>query len=237
MQKLETKYVDLEDISLAYTEYGSGPNLIMLHGNSGSKSVFKQYQTIYFSMFHSYAIDSRGHGESISIDNSYSIHHYSDDIIQFCEKLEIKDTYVIGYSDGGNIGLFLAKYKPLLFSKLVLISPNYLVSGTTDNSLKLIQSIHKLFISMKSIGINTSRWIMRFNLMLTDIGISDDELKSISTKIQILYAQDDMIKEEHILDMNRLIPGSTILKINSCSHLSIIGKEDTIKSIKEYLIE
>jgi pimeloyl-ACP methyl ester carboxylesterase len=234
--KLETKYLELSDISLAYSEYGEGPDLILLHGNSESKSIFRKYQTSFFSMFHTYAIDSRGHGESISNDDSLSINQFSDDVIQFCKKLDIREAYIIGYSDGGNIALFLALKEPQLFTKLVAISPNYLMSGTVDSALTLFESIKKLLITFGSIGINTKKWIMRMNLMLSDIGITDEDLKTIRTRFYIIYAQNDLIKEEHIQKINSLIPESTIQKISVCTHFSILTKKETIREIEKYLM-
>jgi pimeloyl-ACP methyl ester carboxylesterase len=78
---MKTKYLRLDTIKMAYTEYGSGPNLILLHGNSQNKSIFRKHQLHYFRDFHTYAIDSGGHGQSVSEDNEYSFKKYSDDII------------------------------------------------------------------------------------------------------------------------------------------------------------
>ncbi|HNT77772.1 MAG TPA: alpha/beta hydrolase, partial [Anaerolineae bacterium] len=127
MEKLSTAYVDLGDVKIAYRDYGAGPTLILLHGNSESKSLFTQHQTIHFKMFHTIAIDSRGHGETLSEDTHYSIGQYSDDVIRLCQAKGITEAGVVGYSDGGNIALFLAKKAPQLFKKIVAISPNYLV--------------------------------------------------------------------------------------------------------------
>jgi pimeloyl-ACP methyl ester carboxylesterase len=109
---MKTKYLQLDTIKMAYTEFGSGPNLILLHGNSQNKSIFKKYQMHYFKNFHTYAIDSSGHGQCVSDDNKFSIKQYSEDIVNFCKEMDIKKTYVIGFSDGGNICLFLAQNNP-----------------------------------------------------------------------------------------------------------------------------
>jgi pimeloyl-ACP methyl ester carboxylesterase len=234
MKKLETKTLELPDIKIAYCEYGKGPNLILLHGNSESKSIFKQYQTVFFKDFHTYAIDSRGHGQSVSDDQEYSIEQYSQDIMRFCSELGIEKPYTIGYSDGGNISLFLALNAPNVFERIIAISPNYLVSGTTDSALKLLRGIFSGFVFLRRMGVNTQKWIMRFKLMLTDIGLSKEDLGKIKAAIRILYAENDLIKEDHIIEMNSSIPNSTIKKINGCTHLTILNQEETVKEIKQY---
>jgi len=236
MNKLPTEYVDLPEIHLAYTQHGSGQILLLLHGNSENKGIFKDYQQKYFPMFHTIAIDSRGHGESKSTDEKYTIDQYSNDVIDFCKAKGINEAYVIGYSDGGNIALFLAKKAPELFTRLVAISPNYLVRGTNDDALRLIKSLYKIMSFLDRIGFNFKKSLMRFNLMLTDIGITDGELKNIRTDVKIIYAEHDMIKEAHIKQLAALIPHATHDKINHCNHMTILSKKEAIEIIKNYLL-
>jgi pimeloyl-ACP methyl ester carboxylesterase len=235
MSKLPTEFVDLDDLSLAYCQHGSGPALILLHGNSESKSIFSKYQTEYFPAFHTFALDSRGHGESRSQDKNLSIEQISDDVIKFCKAKAITEAVVIGYSDGGNIALFLAKKVPELFTKLVAISPNTLVSGTTDSSLRLFKRIIKVMTFLSRVGFNFEKYLMTFDLMMHDIGLSDDDLKSIKTKVKIIYAEKDMIKEDHIKDIAAAIPGCELEKVMGCTHMSIIHDLNAIKLMQEYL--
>jgi pimeloyl-ACP methyl ester carboxylesterase len=237
MSKLLTEFVDLPDIQIAYTQYGNGHTLLLLHGNSESKSLFTQHQIKHFPMFHTIAIDSRGHGESKSNDAVYTINQFSDDVIDFCNAKGIRDAYVIGYSDGGNIALFLAKKAPDLFTRIVAISPNYLVSGTTDDGLRLIKRLYKIMSFLNRIGFNFKKSMMRFNLMLTDIGITDDELKCIQTDMKIIYAEHDMVKEAHLQRLAELIPNATLEKVNDCNHMTILNKTEAIEIMKNCLLE
>jgi pimeloyl-ACP methyl ester carboxylesterase len=237
MGKLVTEYVRLPDVRIAYRQSGSGPALLLLHGNSESKSIFAGYQESCFPMFHTFAIDSRGHGETVSEDETYTIGQYADDVIGFCGALGIKKASVIGYSDGGNIALHLAKKAPRLFPKLVAISPNYLASGTTDGTLKLFRMMKTVLVILGKLGLQTRKAILRLNLMLTDIGITAEELKGIRTNVRILYAEHDLIKESHILDIGRLIPGATVRKIENSNHLTVYSKQEAIDDITEFLGE
>ena len=235
MGKLLTEFIDLSDLRMAYTQYGNGPVLILLHGNSQSKKIFGRYQTEYFKNYHTIAVDSRGYGESVSIDNEYSIDQFSDDIIRLCKVKNIKQAYLIGYSDGGNISLLLAKKAPQIFRKIVAVSPNYLVNGLKEGTLKFIKYLVKTFTFIGKFGLNTKESIMKFMLMLNDIGITADGLKSIQANIKILYAEKDVVKEEHIQEITNLIPDCSKQKINHCSHLTILKKKETIEVINQYL--
>ena len=117
MNKPTTEYFDCGDARIAYKQNGSGPDLLLLHGNSESKRIFSKYQIKHFLDYHTYAIDSRCHGQSISIDNELSISAIADDIINFCKARSISEASIIGYSDGGNIALTLAIKEPIIFKR------------------------------------------------------------------------------------------------------------------------
>jgi len=236
MGNLTTQYIDLENARIAYREHGSGPTLLLLHGNSESKDIFAQYQLKHFSMFRTIAIDSRGHGESRSGDEEYSIEQCSNDVIDLCKAKGITSAYVIGYSDGGNISLFLAQKAPELFPKIVAISPNYLVSGTTDGALRLFKGIIKFMTFAGRLGFNTKKFIAKMNLMMRDIGITDDDLRSIRADMKILYAERELIKEEHIKQIASLIPNASLDKVMGCHHMTILNKREAIEIMQAYLL-
>ena len=235
MIKLRTEFLKLDDIKMAFTQHGEGSNLLLLHGNSGSKAIFKKYQLDYFSKYHTIALDSRGHGQSRSKDHSLSYEQQSMDVINFCKSKGITQANVIGYSDGGNLALWLAVKSPEIFTKVIAISPNTLASGNKDG---VIAAINRYLLTMKRLrrfGLPTRKQIMRFELMLTDTGITEDDLQNIKTEVNILYAEKDMVKEDHILYMADKIPGCQLHKVMNCHHISIPFQEETIKILQEFL--
>lgn len=235
MNKLSTEYVDLGDIRIAYRQYGSGRALLLLHGNSGSKAMFKPYQLEHFPQFHTFALDSRGHGQSISTDEEITIEQISRDVIRFCEAKGIHQADVIGYSDGGNIALHLANKAPETFPRIITVSPNYLVSGTTDESLHMLGYMLKIMSFLSRLGFNMKKYILRFHMMMVDIGITEEELGSIRTHLKILYAENDMIKEDHLVRLAGIIPHASPEKIMGCTHLTIMRNLAAIRSMQAYL--
>jgi len=236
MARWRTQFVDLPDATIAFREHGSGPPLILLHGNSESKRIFARYQRRHFTDLHTLALDSRGHGQSKSQTLNFSIGQYAEDVIAVCKRLAIEKANVIGYSDGGNIALHLACKAPRMFPKIIAISPNYLVSGTTDGALRLFRKIIQLMEFLGRIGLNTRRYIARFNLMMTDIGLSEKDLRGIRTGVSILYAEKDLIKEDHIKQIAQLIPGAGLHKIKGSTHLSILKRPEAVLTMRTVLV-
>lgn len=237
MSKLTTEYIQLDDIKMAYTEFGSGKILLLLHGNTQSKKIFKRYQTKYFPMFHTIALDSRGHGQSRSTDDAYTFDQYSDDIINFCNAEGIIEAYVIGYSDGGNTCLLLAKKAPHLFTRLIAISPNYLVSGIASYETFFVRLFYRILLFLNRIGFNLHHLSKQIDLTLNDTGITEAELETIHTRIKILYAQWDSVKEEHLKTMARLIPNVTLDMVPGTNHWSIFNSRKAIEIMKDFLFE
>lgn len=109
MTRLSTEISgDLGDIKVAYWQHGSDRPPAAPR-QSESKVIFAHYMLEHFAGFHTWALDSRCHGESQSDDENLAIEQIADDVIHFCQAKGIQRASVIGYSDGGNIALFLAK--------------------------------------------------------------------------------------------------------------------------------
>jgi len=237
MAPLPTRFVQLSDLKMAYCEAGNGPNLLFLHGNSESKRIFSRFQTEFFTDFHTFALDSRGHGESQSVDSTLSIPQFCEDVIHFCEAKGIQRASLVGYSDGGNIALLLAKNAPQLFERIIAISPNYLASGTDEKTLRLFQRKQRRWTALNRLGLPVKKIIMRYDLMLSDIGITTEELRRIQTGMKILYAEKEMIKPEHIQEIAALIPGADLEEIAGCTHMNILKQQRTVEAIRQYLTD
>jgi len=233
---METQFVQCNDVNIAYTENGEGETLLLLHGNSESKALFKKYQHTFFLDFHTFALDSRGHGQSSWNGENLTIEQFCDDVIEFCRQKEITKASVIGFSDGGNTALFLAKKEPSLFENVIALSPNTLVTGTEKKTLVLMRFFHKIFLILKRIGLKLDLSIQRFNLMLTDIGLSFEDLASIQTKVHLIYSEHDMITEEHMISLHKAIKNSTLYKEMNANHMSEVEKKDVIAHIRKLLV-
>jgi len=237
MVQSPTEYFDVDGARIAYTQHGDGPDLLLLHGNSSSKKEFTKYQGDYFHDFHTIAVDSRGHGETVSPAADFNFDRYSDDVLALCAGRGITSAYVIGYSDGGNLSLHLAKKAPHIFKKLVAISPNYLAGGLNDTFLSGTRNAVKVFSFLSRLGLPAKRFVMRLELMTNDIGLTEADLQGIHASLKIIYAEHDLIKEEHILEMARLIPNCGLQKILKANHLTIFERKETLDCIRQYFQE
>ena len=157
------------------------------------------------------------------------------DVVNFCKVRGIDRASVIGYSDGGILALWLAVKEPELFGKIASISPNTLAEGTTDRVLALIQRMINRQEWLARFILPMKKQVLRFKLLLTDSGISNQDLERIQSRVLVVYAERDMVKEEHILDIAARIPGAQVIKVMNCNHLNIPYRLETITALKEFI--
>ena len=92
-----------------YETYGSGLPLLLIHGNGESINIFKG-QIGALSRHHKViAMDSRGQGKSELGTAALTYEQMAEDINALLEQLKLDHVKVLGWSDGGIIGLLLTR--------------------------------------------------------------------------------------------------------------------------------
>lgn len=122
---LAGKYVDVNDIKVYYEIYGEGEPLLLLHGNSGSIKAGESQIPELSKHFKVIAVDSRAQGKSTDSDKEITYALMASDMNELINKLKLGSVYIVGWSDGGNIGLELSFAHPEKVKKLVTFGANY----------------------------------------------------------------------------------------------------------------
>lgn len=118
------KYYDINGFKM-YTEvYGSGPPLLMIHGNNGSMSAFAS-NVPYLARHHTVILaDSRSQGKSLDPDHPITFEMMADDFAALLDAMHIPSADVIGWSDGAINALLLAIRHPEKVKKLISTGAN-----------------------------------------------------------------------------------------------------------------
>lgn len=113
--------IKINNCVISYLEKsGNGLKLLLIHGNSNSKDVFKYVlESDKLSSFHIIALDLPGHGESekdykaVNCAKIYSASYYAEIIAIFIEKIKFGNPIVLGHSLGGHIAIHVSSLKSL----------------------------------------------------------------------------------------------------------------------------
>lgn len=201
--------VKVNQMELHYEIFGQGVPLLLLHGNQEDYHIFDELIEQLKDDFMIYAIDSRNHGQSgRSIDFSYDT--MTQDIYQFIRHLKINKPHVLGFSDGGIIGLKLAILAPNLMNKLIICGVNYKPKGLNKKIRKEL---------LKEYKENMSPYI---KLMLDEPVIRKKDIKSVTLKTLILVGEKDVIKPKHTLKLHHMLEKSKLAILEDETHDSFV---------------
>jgi pimeloyl-ACP methyl ester carboxylesterase len=124
-----TGYAPVNDIQMYYAVYGQGEPLIMLHGGLGHSDVWGNQIPVFAQHFKVICADSRGHGRSTRSAQPYSYALMASDVVALMDYLKIDKASIIGWSDGGIIGIDIAINHPERLNRLFAFGANTNVAG------------------------------------------------------------------------------------------------------------
>ncbi len=100
---------------LYYEDTGSGDTVVLIPGWAGSITDLNDLRQALSTGFRVIAIDLPGSGRSQPQPRRYSAGYYRDDaraLLGLLEDLQVAQTHLVGFSDGGEEALLMAALKP-----------------------------------------------------------------------------------------------------------------------------
>lgn len=121
----QSRFVEVRGNKLHVETLGSGQPILFLHGGLVFFANNFAAQRDYFASFRKViGVDQRGHGHSPDNDQPFSYQEMADDMAALIVQLGVAPVDVVGHSDGGNVGLILARDHPGLVRRLVISGAN-----------------------------------------------------------------------------------------------------------------
>jgi 2-succinyl-6-hydroxy-2,4-cyclohexadiene-1-carboxylate synthase len=120
------KYMSIKAYNLHYSliKTPNKPLILFLHGFMGNINEFDEARELLAEEFSFLIIDLPGHGKTqvLGGDKYYTMANTANAIIQLLDELKITQCFLIGYSMGGRLALYLTIHFPKRFTKVVLES-------------------------------------------------------------------------------------------------------------------
>jgi pimeloyl-ACP methyl ester carboxylesterase len=117
----------VNDIQMYYAVYGEGEPVLLIHGGLGHADVWG-FQVPALAESHKVIVaDSRGHGRSTRSEKPFGYALMADDYLALLDHLGIDKVALVGWSDGGIIGLDIAIRHPERLARL--FAANYTPAG------------------------------------------------------------------------------------------------------------
>jgi len=236
----------VNDIQMYYEIHGDGTPLILLHGGLGYADYWEKQIPVLSKHYKLIAVDSRGHGRSTYSAKPIKYSLMASDVIALMDYLAIKKAHVLGWSDGGIIGLDLAVHYPDRLIRVIAFGANYNPSGLRadiDKSEKFNKYIEQASKDYQNLSPNPKQWDAFLanisNMWATEPNFTAGELGSITVPILILDGDsDEVIYTEHTTGMANLIPTATLTLIPGTGHFAFWEKpEEFNRIVLEFLAQ
>ena len=223
------------DMELFYTKQGSGPPLLLLHGN-GEDGTYFVHQIAEFSRnFTVYAMDTRGHGKSPRGTAPFTISQFADDLLAFMDQQGLAQADILGFSDGGNIALTFALRHPDRVCRLILNGANLDPKGVKPLvQLPIVLGYHfaSLFKSPKA-----RAKAELLGLMVKEPHIDPVELKKLTMPVLVIAGTKDMIRERHTRLIANRIPNARLLLIPGDHFIANKAPAAFDRAVRQFLEE
>ena len=219
-------YADINGLKMYYEIHGAGPPLLLLHG--GTSHIPERWIGFLSKSYQVIAMEQLGHGRTGDIANRpFHYHDMAEDTIELMRQLGIDRAIVVGYSDGGNIGLDMAINHPDKVSKLVVTGAQIRTDGLEPDTWKSLNSsaveewqAPEGYRRLSPDG--ADHWPVFRNrivqMWLTEPNFTQDQVRNITAPTLVIVGDRDMITPEHAVEMFKLLPHGQLCIVPNSGH-------------------
>lgn len=219
-----------------YETYGSGEPLLLIHGNGSSISAFK-FQIGEFSQhYRVIAMDSRGQGKSELGTKHLTYEQMTEDSNALLEHLKLDHVKVLGWSDGGIIGLLLAIHHPDKIGMLAVMGANLNPEAAQQWALDGLVRERKKINDAIARNDKSAPWeviLQYIDLLEKQPHIPITDVAKIQVPTLVMAGDRDVIRNEHTLTIFNAIPKSQLEIFSGATHM--IPQEDPARFNRKVL--
>jgi pimeloyl-ACP methyl ester carboxylesterase len=231
-------------IEMYYAVYGKGAPVLLIHGGLGYAGIWGA-QVADLARDHMVIVaDSRGHGRSTRNADPYSYDLMSSDYLALLDYLKIDKTALVGWSDGGIIGIDIAMNHPERLTKVFAQAANTKVEGLKPDVLQnktfagYVDKAGEVYKEISPTPDQYDAFVEQIsNMWASQPNWSDDDLKKIKTPVAIVLGDhDEAITREHTDYMAKTIPGAKLIILKNASHFAMLqDPEGYNKAVRDFI--
>jgi pimeloyl-ACP methyl ester carboxylesterase len=226
-------YAAVNGLSMYYDSQGEGSPLLLLHG--GMASVPERWVPFFVPHFRVIAPEQMGQGRTADlVDRPFHYHDMAEDTVELMRHLGIERASVVGYSDGGIVGLDMAIHHPRRVTKLVVTGSVARFEGNTPGTQEFLRTLDPEcepvwdeYVQLSPDG--AEHWpvvLERLKPMwATEPTFSDEELRAIETPTLLIIGDRDIVRPEHAAEMSSTIPNARLCIVPDAEHGVLPGDE------------
>ncbi|MBV8910158.1 MAG: alpha/beta hydrolase [Gammaproteobacteria bacterium] len=228
---LSSGFAPVNGIRMFYATFGDGRPLLLLHGGLASSNYWGAVIPIFTA--HDYKVivaDSRGHGRSTRTSQAYSYDLMAEDVVALLDYLKVDRADLVGWSDGGIIGLDIAMHHPQRLRRLFAYGANSDPSGLTSDIDKsaifneFIERGRTEYRALSATPDDYSGFLKQIQAMWAQQpNWTREQLRHITVRTAIADgAHDEAIQRAHTEYLARTIPHAKLVILDDASHFGML---------------
>lgn len=203
----------------------------MLHGALGSKEQFEEIEKQLDGKFKTHSINFSGHGRRPSHQHGFTIQNFAHEVLDWLNEHYDKNIDIFGYSMGGYVALWLARFYPDRVGKIFTLGTK--LQWSTDIAEKEIKMLEPEIVEVKVPAFAKAlaerhgehEWksvMAKTAYLMRDLGhahLTDQDFIKIEHPVQLgLGDKDNMVTADETEYVKRLLKSGSFVTLPNTPH-------------------
>lgn len=228
-----------------YGVYGEAkkPAVVLLHGGGANSNYWGHLVRDLARDYRVIVMDSRGQGRSTNETPAISYEQMAQDAIALLDHLGVEKTAVVGWSDGANIGFYLALRRPDRITALVAFGGNATPAGYQQNTNPALMAVYVARTRTEHLTLSPeparyAATMAALSVMWrTQPTLSRKDLAAIRVRTAVFHAEhDEVIRRAHAQEIAAQIPNAKFVLLRGVSHFAMLQDPKGFgKAVRDFL--
>lgn len=231
MPKAETSgLAEVNGIKMYYATFGKGEPILLIHGGLGFSDVWA-HQVEDLAKDHLVIVaDSRGHGRSTRTADPFGYDLMTSDYVALLDYLKVGKVTLVGWSDGGIIGIDMAMKNPEHLTRVIAQAANVTVDGVKGDVMEnktfadYITRAGDYYKKLSPTPTEYDAFVTQISGMwLSQPAWTPEMLSKITVPVTVVIGDhDEAVKLDHTEKFAKDIPGAKLVILKDASHFAML---------------
>lgn len=224
--------------------------ILLLHGAIGATDQLSPLPRELAGSFSVHTLNFSGHGGFPFAAEPFSIQLFATEVLAFLDKEDIPNISIFGYSMGGYVAMYLAKYHPERVNKIITLATKYNWDETiAANEIKMLNAA-KIEEKLPEFAATLQKrhapndWknvLEKTAAMLTELGklnpLKIDDYPAIQNPVLLLLGdRDKMVTLDETVEVYKNLPKAQLAILPNTAHpIEMVDQARLAYEIRSFL--
>lgn len=217
-------YAEVNGVSMWYDDRGEGDPVVLLHGGLSDSRDFNGNLDALAARFRLFLPERRGHGHTADVPGPLTLELMAQDTVAFLETVVGGPAHLVGYSAGAIVALRVARDRPDLVDRLVLISGAFHADGMILRPTAGGEPPTQLVAAYAEVSPDGADHLAVVIAKIArsideEPGLTTADLGAVACPTLVMVGDDDLVTLEHTVALYRGLADAQLAVLPAASHL------------------